>query len=286
MALNVTTTAAQRDTAFTKFFTVVATFVGCAVVLLAVPRPALPNSLPALSLDAQLVREAEALDAAQAARAPENVQVSTELEALYLEDGLDDVRGVASQNASRRRLMQQRAAQLSADDRDSLRAKTTTRALHCLATSRCAAPEHDGLLGAFPALTLRYGLRDIEGQLLAPALSLRAAYKVRWNMVHARPNDEGLSRAERQAFFGFLALHARSLPLPERASAAQAFYNVGGQRSGEAYAVFLFQGGRPEEALTVMQRALSQRDELRLRNMTLGMQLALHAQREPEAEPE
>ncbi len=270
--------AAQRDTAFTQFFTLVVTFVGCAIVLLTVPRPAAPNTLPALSLDPRLLREAQALDLAQAAREPTDPQAIAELGALYLDDGRDDTRGIATQNASRRRELSHRAERLSAEDRDTTRVRTTQRALACLQTASCARDEREGLLGSFPVQTVRYGLRAESGRALAPQASVRAAYKMRWNMVHGRPQDEGLHRVEQQAFFGFLALHARSLPLPERANAAQAFYRLGGQRSAETYAVFLFQGGREAEGLDLMERAFEQRGELRLRNMTLAMALTLQAE--------
>ncbi len=274
MALG-TGSQAGRDRAFTGFFTLLATAVSCAVIALSLPRAIEPNTLPALTLEPAAVREALARDRAVSARDVEH-RHAPELRALYLAQGLADVQETF--DADRKRRLHLFSDALTAEQRDTLRVQATERALSAL-FERADAPrgaERTGLLGHFPTQLAESGLRAKEGTWIAPELTVRAAYKVRWNLVHGRPRDEGLSRVERQAFHGFLALHGRGLPPTARSESAQEFYDAGGRRSAEAYAVWLFQGGLPEQGLTFLERAMAQREELRTRNMRIAMLLALH----------
>lgn len=275
--------SSPRDPAFTQFFTLVACFVGCATVFLTLPRAVLPQTLPVLMLDAQAVRDARDRDArvAEAALSSADAEALKKLHNLHLAIGRDEVRLPAHYDASLHRALWTQAERLSPEVRDRARIDSTDGALACLEAG-VEPPEQNqetqctsGLLGGFAEQLVRYGLRGEAGTRRAPEMSVRAAYKIRWNMLHQRPRLEGLARVEEQAFFGFVALHAQKIPLVERAQAAGSFYEAGGDRGAEAYAVFLFQGGAAEEARALLEHALEQRFELRLRNFSRGIALSL-----------
>jgi hypothetical protein len=96
-------------------------------------------------------------------------------------------------------------------------------------------------------------------------------YKVRWNMVHHLPQQAGLEPIEQQAFHGWIALHAGTVPSPRRAEAARAFYRAGGRRSAQALATWLYHGGDARAAFELMGRAHAQDRALFTRNYELGI---------------
>jgi hypothetical protein len=269
-------TQASRDPTFTGFFTLVATAMSCAVLALAIPRAIVPNTLPALTLNPVEVGRALERDRGLAEQALAGPRVE-EVRQLYLDQGVADVEAPQTYDAERMRKLSFFSETLSPKERDTLRAQATERAMASL-FEQADAPqgkERTGLLGHFATQLIENGLRRQDGLWLAPELSVRAAYKIRWNLVHSRPTNEGLLPIERQAFEGFVALHGRAQSPRERAGAAHSFYEAGGKRAAEANAVWLYQGGLTELGLALLARAQEQRDELRTRNMRLGMLLAL-----------
>ena len=119
----------------------------------------------------------------------------------------------------------------------------------------------------------RYGL--VRGNtVIAPELTVRTLYKARWNAIHRQPFTDGFSEIERQAYWGWLALHGWGQPLAKREEALLAFGDAGGAHVGEAAALFDLLGGRPDRAAASLQTLYNETGQLRLRNMGLG---ALHA---------
>jgi hypothetical protein len=264
----------ERDRAFTRFFAVFAAVNVCAALALAWPRPVAPVQLPPLQLDRAAVERVLARDRELAARASHSPR-ARELRALHAEEGeaeLSGAAGVAKSPARRRRLAAY-AAQLVAQEGlqslEALRAEATQEAMAELAVPGRTSP----MLGKFPSLLARYGVLGPDGALRVPAFAVRAAYKVRWNLIHERPLTEAFAPIEVQAYQGLLALHAGALQPERRAAAAQAFYQASGVHGGEAYAIWLFQGGAHGPARALMDRVYAESGALRHRNMALYMQL-------------
>ncbi|MFT3926220.1 MAG: hypothetical protein QM778_26985 [Myxococcales bacterium] len=266
-----------RDRAFTGFFTLVACAVACAITALAIPRAIEPNVLPPLVLDDKLVEAVLEADRALAQRTPQ-FQRADELEQLYVAHGLSELDPNARYDAGRQRRLSIYADGLSPTDRNLLRVRATERAMAALRTGG-GGPEGAGQLGVFPRSLVEHRLVTAEGLFRAPWLSIRAAYKARWNLIHARAPHEGLAAVELQAFEGFKALHAELFPPQERALSAQRFHEAGGKRSAEAYGVFLYQGGALNDGTALLETAYAQRGELRLRNMLLTMWMEEAAER-------
>lgn len=265
---------AERDRAFTRFFAVFAAANVCAVLALAWPRPLLPAQLPPLQLERAAVEQALARDRDLAGRASQSAR-ARELRALHVEEGEAELLGSAGVPKSpvRRRRLAAYAAQLAAQEGaqslEALRAEATQQAMAELAQPGRESP----LLGKFPSLLARYGVLAPSGALRVPAFAVRVAYKVRWNLIHERPLTEAFAPVEVQAYHGLLALHAGALEPERRADAAQAFYQASGKRGGEAYAIWLFQGGAHAPARALMERVYAESRELRHRNMALYMRL-------------
>jgi hypothetical protein len=269
-----------RDTAFTGFFSLIATATACAIMALAVARPVEPVQLPPLVLDGEAVRQVLARDRALAREAPMSPQIE-QMRAAYLEQGRAELRGQLGVRGlpERRRVMmlgaERVAKELGRSKLEALRAQAVERAMQLLESpSSASQEERDGHLGSFTQVLQRYGLRDAPGRVEAPELCIRAAYKMRWNMLHELPLTQDLTRIERQAHEGWMALHAGALPPDKRAKAAAEFYAAGGKRSAEALAIWLYQGGELARARELMHRAYLQSGELRLRNMELYMVLS------------
>jgi hypothetical protein len=260
------------DPTFKRFAMLIGSLLAGAIGWLAFPHAVAPNTLPVLMLDAGQERAALAKD-------QQLVQQSTsalptpgqaELRQLYLAVGRSELDPSTSYDASQRRRIAFFAADLTPPQRAQLRAEATELAMDALRRG-ATDDESAGLLGSFPRTLVKLGLLSEQGAWLAPPLTIRSAYKARWNVIHERSRFEGLEPVEVQSLQGFVALHGTAFSPQERAQAAADFYEAHGQRSAEAYAVWLFQGGLQEQGLVLMERAHAQRRELRLRNMTLGM---------------
>lgn len=258
-----------RDRTFTAAFALMITALGCAVLLLAVPRP-VPLSLPVLSLPRAEVDAQLAKDRALAARAPSS-PAAKELYALWLELGRQEL----AQHAVPRALQEQLPSalarltqQLQPRDIAALRARATERYMQALLGELPDTEEARGLLGEQPALLIAYGYLSPSGQLLAPELSVRATYKVRWNMLFGLPATAELSRIELCAYEGFRGLEARGMPPELRVQALQELARAGGSQAREALAILNADNGAPAKLLALV-RSPEHGSRLRLRNMAL-----------------
>lgn len=268
----------KPERAFTATVALIVSAVACAIVILTSPRPIEPSQLPALRLDRTRVAAQRSLDRALAARVPRGEDVARLIK-LYRAEGVAEATrdgDFARLNARRGELAQVAHSvftRLDADAEAALVASITERAMTALAGELVDADEARGLLGRFPDLLVRYGYADDAG-LRAPEVAVRAFYKERFNLICERPRGTGLTPIEREAMEGFNALHAGGLPPEQRALAARAYMLAGGEDGAEADAIWLFQGGLRDEALTLFRRGYEHTGSLRLRN------LAVYAARE------
>lgn len=282
------------ERAFTGAFALLVAALACSIVVVLAPRPVQPSQLPSLRLPRAAVEAELARDRELAKRAnafdddPEVLHVLS----LYQREGLAelasevDMATLASQRQELTSSGDKLFTRLGAERTRALMAWTTERALSAWA-SGSESTETRGLLGAFPALLVRYGYvhaptpapggaRDkprAYGE--APMLSVRALYKARFNLIFERGLDRDLRPLEVLAYEGFNALHASGMPAERRARAAQAFFRAGGHDGAEAAAIWMFQGGAHRAALSLLLREYARTGALRLRNM------ALYASRSP-----
>jgi hypothetical protein len=264
----------SRDTTFTAAFTLIAAGIACGIVLVVMPRPIEPKQLPPLALAENAVAQQLATDARAAAAVPTGARVS-ELYELYLEEGLAESMGAASSagTGARRKDIQFLSSrlfdELGPDGVRALRAHAVARFLTALAGKLSDEHEVTGLVGGVRPMFERYGLIDAEGRLLAPELTVRTAYKVRWNLAYVRPAYDQLTEIEQQAYAGFFALHSAALAPAQRAEMARDFERAHGQHSREAFAIWLYQGDLLERSEAMLLSSYELRSELRVRNMEL-----------------
>lgn len=260
----------RADRALYAALWLVATAIGCALVLFAVPRPS-PLELPVLMLDMQRVRAQLAQDAEIAAREPSDA--ARALYELLLLAGRAELsgeappppRGVAS---ARGRLEREAGAEAV----DALCTHATQRFMRALTEGGFDEGEDRGLIGAHYALLLHHGYVSASGGLLAPELSLRATYKVRCNLILGRAPTEGLSTVERQAYEGFRGLEAHNLSLELRHAALVEYLRAGGGASAErALAIVEAEHGEGGALLARLANVPGEAAQLRLRNMALSL---------------
>lgn len=258
--------------AFTSTLALLSAGVACAVVLIAVPRP-VPLALPALVLPAAEVRAALARDRELAARAP-TTPTAVAMYDLLLVAGRQELGRPAPGGPWQyraRRTEKQALAEFGEAGVRALRARATERFMRALAGKLEDAAEAEGLCGGQRDLLMQHGYLSLGGRFLAPALSVRATYKGRWNMIFGRAPSFDLSPIERLAYEGFRGLEARNMPEDQRGLALAAYAEAGGRRGAEALAIWaafrgqsgaLVERGRSSGVVTT---------ELRLRNMALGV---------------
>lgn len=269
----------RRDKSFTGFFAVVAFATACGIVLVNMPRAVEPARLPPLVLPRALVRDMLAKDRAEAGRAQAGAELD-ELYELYLGEGhaeLAGQQGLLTTGARRQRmaiLAPRLFEKLGAEGVRALRARAVERFMLARVSELEDKREAEGLVGTFPNILERYGLTRPDGSLRAPEVSVRALYKARWNMIHELPTRAFFDNAEKRAYEGFVALHAAQVPATERAASARVYYDLHGKRSGEALAVWLYQGRRLREAHLLLEKAAADEGALRARNMLLAVRFA------------
>ncbi|MFW2388457.1 MAG: hypothetical protein ACN4G0_08975 [Polyangiales bacterium] len=250
--------------------------VGLAGTMLAVPQPVDPWEMPSLVLDRAEVADAIDLDRALAKETPDSDEARA-LRSLFLEHGRAEANPPYERREYDRRQVQIHEA---------MTAFTNTHGKGSLAAMRADAVEHavrllgeigfdarddeTGIIGGFTQILEQYGaVRD--GVLLAPPLTPRVLYKARWNSVHRLPFAEGFSRIEKQAYWGWLALHAWGKPLQKRREALLAYRDAGGIGSEEAKALFDVLQGRLDEAEAELTQLYESTGQLRLRNNAIGV---------------
>ncbi len=254
---------------------------GLIVALLAVPQPVDPWELPSLVLDrntaAQQVERTESLGATF-----ERSEEAVELERQFLEHGIAELNppyGKVDFDTRQAHIHHAVRSLVEAHGPESLavmRASAVNDVARLVDSRESLDQRDQGALGGFVQMLERYGAID-DGVLIAPPLTIRSLYKARWNLIHRLPATSGFSEIERQAYWGWLALHGWGAPLQERVNALAAYREAGGANADEAAALFDLLEEKPTTAATALEALYTQHHRLRLRNLALGAFAAAHA---------
>lgn len=244
--------------------------------------------MPSLVLDRAAVSDAIALDETLSKEAPESKEAQA-LRTLFLDHG----RSEANPPYERREYDRRQAAIHRATNAviakhgepafEAMRADAVEELVRVLGDGGRSAQtqREEGILGGFPTVLKQYGA--LRGSVLvAPPLTVRVLYKARWNSIHRRPFVEGFSSIEKQAYWGWLALHGWGKPLEKREEALLAFREAGGFGALEAAALFDLLEGNPARASKSLDQLYEASGQLRLRNFSLGV---LHASLLPADSP-
>jgi hypothetical protein len=245
-------------------------------LLICLPRAVEPSELPALVLDAAQVAAQERSDAELAA-----LPATAEAEQLLaLFHGFGETEVVSLDNAQLREQRRHTLHRLQ----ELLRQKAGARAVLALrarALARLEAaldgalegPDVKGWLGVFPNVLEQYQVTR-DGLEVAPHFVVRTLYKARWNKLCNLPVEADLSPIERQAYFGWLGLHAGNLPVAERRQALVGYAAAGGEQAEQAQGVLAYLDRDYAGAEKALERAYARAPSLRLRNYLRGAQVA------------
>ena len=261
---------------------------GLAGAMLALPQPVDPWEMPSLVLDRAAVSDAIALDETMSKEAPDSEEVRA-LRSLFLDHGRSEANPpYARREYDRRQAAIHHATKAVIEKHgelvfEAMRADAVEELMRVLGDgAREAASEHEqGILGGFLEVLEEYGAVR-GGVIVAPPLTLRVFYKARWNSIHRRPFVESFAPIEKQAYWGWLALHGWGKPLEKREDALLAFRDAGGFGTLEAAALFDVLEGNPARASNSLNRLYEQSRQLRLRNFSLAV---LHAGLLPRGTP-
>lgn len=244
---------------------------------LVAPQPVRPWELPSLRLDRKLADENAERDRRLSRAVPEGEGVET-LRRLFLEHGLAESEGTntAADDDLRQvrifRTLESVVKEHGPESVVALRAKATEDFIEGFSSDPAnpVGEETIGRRGAFVEMLERYGAMQ-DGVVIAPETTVRALYKARWNAIHRRPLVEGLTPIERQAYWGWLALHATSAKIELRREALRQFAEAGGSGAQEAAALFHLLDGESELAVNALGDLYDAQGEIRLRNLALGV---------------
>lgn len=262
-----------RDPSVAALWIVVAATAAVCVVL-AIPRPVTPRSLPPLLLDAGEVTRVMARDAQLAAKRPRS-GLADRVWDNYLEEGRAAADGVADQMETKRR--RARASSLArelakrvGDDGLSAWRSYAVEMFDRARMGKLSPEESVGVMGRFDDILNTYAfVRD--GIQLAPDISVRSAYKVRWNIIHKQDTQAGLANVEVQAFEGWIALQAGStVPVSRRRQAVRRYAKANGPNAREAEAALLFLTGNKEAALAAYRGLFDATGSVRFRNHAMA----------------
>ena len=250
---------------------------GVAGGILALPQPVDPWEMPSLVLDRAAVSDAIALDETLSEEAPDSEEAQA-LRALFLDHGRSEANPPYPRREYDRRQAAIHHATIALIERhgepafEAMRARAVEEFMGVLGDGSLEAQSEseEAILGGVQEVFKQYGA--VRGNaIVAPPLTLRVFYKARWNAIHRRPFVEGFSRIEKQAYWGWLALHAWGKPLSQRKDALLAFRDSGGFGTGEAAALFDVLEGNPARASNSLRRLYEASGQLRLRNFSLGV---------------
>jgi len=251
-------------------------------LLICLPRAVEPSELPALVLDAAQVAAQERTDARHAAAKPSAAEAE-QLAALFHGFGATEVVTLDNPQLREQRRhtlqrVQERLRQSAGLDAVlGVRARAVAK-LEAALAGELTGDEVKGWLGVFPNVLEHYqATRD--GLELAPHFVVRTLYKARWNMLCNLPAEADLSPIERQAYFGWLGLHATNLPVRERRQALLGYAAAGGAHAEQAQGVLAYLDRDYLGAQQALERAYARAPSLRLRNYLRGARVA--AERAP-----
>lgn len=268
-----------HEVLFYAVLALIGTAVGCAILLLWIPRPA-PLELPTLVIDRDQARAQVDID--QQLAAQDQGELGRELYQTLRDVGRaelepDEARGIALEK--RIRVLKKRAhEELDAQSFAAVRAYATQRSMLALHAQLEDENEERELIGAQRSMFASYGYISPEGTVLAPELTLRTMFKVRWNMVFADSATADLKPIERFAYEGFRALEAENMPATVRGAALEELVREGGGlRAERALAIFQAAIGKAGPLIARVQNSEQEAQQLRLRNMAINMTRKLEA---------
>lgn len=252
----------------------------CLLALCFVPRALAPIDPPALVLDRAQVARAIAADAKSAKEAPRTPDAKAFIERFL---SLGDIENQTVQNAASPSIQREglaRSLQRLVHDAG----EPAALGLRSLAVQNLEAAlslevpdkEAQRMLGLFPDALARHGVTH-EGFEIAPHFVLRTLYKARWNIAVGLAPDYKLAPVERQAYHGWLALHATNLGPEPRALALRDYAAAGGYRVSEARGVLAFLSHDYKDSVAALEQAEKESPSLRLRNWLRGAHVALEA---------
>jgi tetratricopeptide (TPR) repeat protein len=252
----------------------------CLLALCFVPRALAPVDLPPLVLDRALVAQVIAEDAKQAKSASQTPEAKA-LTEQFLKLGdienhtLENAPSAGQQRESLARLYAKLAHDVGEPSALALRAEAVER-LEAALRLQLSDKETDRVLGMFPEALARHRATQ-DGFEVAPHFVLRTLYKTRWNIAMGLAPDYKLERIERQAFHGWIALHATNLGPEPRLMALRNYAAAGGHGIAEARGVLAFLSHDYEGALEAFEQAEKASPSLRIRNWLRGTHVAFDA---------
>jgi hypothetical protein len=241
--------------------------------VLGLPRDVAPVELPALVLRPEQVRAQEHVDSQLLAAAPKTPAAEALLHA-YREYGLHEATLIDNARALN---AQRRSLQLAYDrvlSESGPRAGLALRAfalgkLEDALEGRIQGDDVRAWLGVFPNVLIQH-LATRDGLELAPHFVIRTLYKARWNRVMDHAAETDFSQVERQAYFGWLGLHAYTLPMMQRRAALLGYAAAGGDHAAEAQGVLAFLDHDFPHAVESLELARQQNPSFRIRNYLRG----------------
>lgn len=245
-----------------------------AAAMLATPQPVDPWEMPSLVLDRAAASNAIELDETLSKEAPDSEEARA-LRTLFLDHGRAEANPpYESRDYDRRQAAIHRATEALIEEHgaqafEAMRVSAVEEFMRVFdeAPAEVRNETQQGVIGGFAEVLEQYGA-VLEGQLVAPPLTIRALYKARWNSIHRRNFVEGFSRIELQAYWGWLALHGWGKPLEQREAALLAFRDAGGFGTAETQALFDVLGGQSERAVASLNQLYEETGQLRLRNFS------------------
>lgn len=244
---------------------------GFAVV--AMPRALAPLELPALSLRPDWVQAQERADTQLAAAAP-STPAAGELLAAVQRYGqrevllFDNARLLGSYRHELHGAYERVRTESGAHAVLALRALAVSK-LEAALEGKLQGEALQAWLGVFPNVLIQH-LATRDGLELAPHFVVRTLYKARWNRMLDLSSETDLSVVERQAYFGWLGLHAYTLPMFERRQALSGYAAAGGEHAAEAQGVLAFLDHDFGAAVQCLEQAYAQRPSFRVRNYLRG----------------
>lgn len=249
----------------------------CAGLWLARPRATIPEETPTLVLSEPLVARAVTADAEAAREAP-RTSAAKALRELFDKQG--EMELVGSENvtvsASRRAQLVRgwRALVAESSEAAALRLRSeATREFDAALELKLPEARARVVIGGLANMLQREGA-SLDGELTAPRFVVRTLFKARWNLLCGLAPTYRFEPIELQAYFGWQALHAERLPIPQRVGALQSYAKAGGGRIHEALGVLYYAHGEFDLAAEALNTAYEATPSIRLRNYLLGARAA------------
>jgi hypothetical protein len=261
-----------------KFYALFVLTATCVLVLCLIPRALAPDETPVLILDG--VRTAAVVKADRAAKAP-NSLAAQQLDKRFLDFGALENRTLEEgpTPAQLRQLLAngfQQVVRESGQDAALALRSTAVERLEKALELRLPDADTERVLGLFPEALARYCVTR-NGFEVAPHFVMRTLYKTRWNLVMGLAPDFELQPVEREAYHGWLALHASNLAPEPRGIALKQYGGAGGGQIAEARGVLAFLSHDYKSAAVALEQAYRESSSLRIRNWLRGAQVAANA---------